>query len=118
MLESAISTDRLYKSSQRKKKVVKEKDSNIQTMDCDNADCLAHKKFCALGNFYLAKQIYTFISINTYIYRHINICVYILIGIYIDIDITGVLRKARQWFSALSEYITLLRKCCPCKKAE
>lgn len=53
-------------------KVVKEKDSNIQTMDCDNADCLAHMKFCVLGNFYLAKQIYTFISINTYIYIHIN----------------------------------------------
>lgn len=75
-------------------KVVEEKDSNIQTTDCHNADRLAPMKFCALGNFYLAKQIYTFMSINTYIYRHIKICVYMLIDIYIDIDITGVLRKA------------------------
>ena len=44
-------------------KVVKEKDSSIQTMDRDNADCLAHMKFCGLGNFYLAKQIYIFVSI-------------------------------------------------------
>lgn len=52
MLESAISTNSIYKE-------VKENDGGIKTMDCANANCLGHMEFCGsnrLRHFYFDRQ--------------------------------------------------------------